>query len=646
MSAGSVYQLALCLMISAKVHTAVAAPDLIMETGYLNVTEEMNHGDHFGYVTTLKHTDTSNADAKGIHVTWMLAPYIKYRHLVDISLGIDPPQVTQKDDSVTLKIGTLSWGMEATISFKVQFDPEMILKPKYYDILTPVQLLYYDDYKEDNGVVTKKNFHTLPLDKVSFGVELPGCSQPLGMKSERINDYQITASSSYDESQPSRARETEDAWCTNEDDKDPYIQVDFLLKTRVTRVGTMRRKTKDHWVSEYFLQYSDDDITWKDYLENGQVKIFKGPQNPGDRHMIVHNLRHPIEANSVRIRPRKYEGLICIRFELYGCDIPGSPANCISPLGLESGEITDAALTHSIPSDHSSNSKPEYIRLHKDVIGFPYGWYARPSQVPSDYLQIDFGSLRRVTRMSTMGGTLAVFFVNKYQLKYSSDGMTWVDYRENGEIKHLNGPKSSKEAVYAVLAKLAEPFAARYLRIIPDAKGSAMRAEVYGCLAEKLPSYAGVSMYSRRSFLLDPVTDRFYVCMYTSELIESSCFSTTDSVEWIAVQPFIISVTASNPSLKEIYGLDRRMNFHRSRDSGESWQQITDGYFNKTLTETQLIKAKALPENLVSEIPTGELTAVANSTRTTWGVSGHGIHVMTAGSKAWSLVGTWKCCGQ
>lgn len=205
------------------------------------------------------------------------------------------------------------------------------------------------------------------------------------------------------------------------------------------------------------------------------------------------------------------------------------------------------------------------------------------------------------------------------------------------------------------------------------------------------------------------------------------------------------------------------MNFHRSCDSGESWRQITDGYFNKTLTESQLIKAKALPENLVSEMPTSDLTALADSTGTTWGgewfekkfyitdarrashyllccvgeggvwgrshgfqrewkrdqssptefnggleqidcqlnasevgsgdttqssnlminnkrspvdpvypvsvgcllflvhalpwkvyafplfcfpVSGRGIHAMTAGSDAWSLVGTWKCCGQ
>lgn len=420
--------------------------------------------------------------------------------------------------------------------------------------------------------------------------------------------------------------------------------MDFLLKTRVSLVGTMRRKSKDHWVTKYFLQYSDDDVTWIDYLENGHVKMFKGPQKAEDRDMIVHKLRHPIEANSIRIRPWEFEELICVRFELYGCDIPGSPASCISPLGLESGEITDAALTHSLPDSHLS--KPQFIRLNEDVNDYPFGWLSRSGEVPPDYLQIDFGSLRRVTRMSTMGGTLSFYFVKSYKLEYSLDGMTWVTYREKGQVKSLNGPKSPKEAAYAVLAKLAEPFVARYLRIIPEDKDMSMRAEIYGCFAEELPPYGGVPDYARRSFLLDPVTDRFYACMYTSELTESSCFSTTDGVEWTAVKPFIISVTASNPTLKEIYGLDRRMNFHRSFDSGESWRQITDGYLNKTLTETKLIKATALHENLVSEVPTVSLTAVANSTGTTWGVSGHGIHVMTAGSDAWSLVGTWKCCGQ
>ena len=37
---------------------------------------------------------------------------------------------------------------------------------------------------------------------------ISGCSGPLGMKSGKIRDYQITASSSYPESQPSKARES------------------------------------------------------------------------------------------------------------------------------------------------------------------------------------------------------------------------------------------------------------------------------------------------------------------------------------------------------------------------------------------------------------------------------------------------------
>lgn len=70
----------------------------------------------------------------------------------------------------------------------------------------------------------------------------------------------------------------EDAWCTRkaeteEDKRNQYIQVDFLLKTRVTRVGTMRRRSKDHWVSEYYLQYSDDDVNWIEYQENGHARV-------------------------------------------------------------------------------------------------------------------------------------------------------------------------------------------------------------------------------------------------------------------------------------------------------------------------------------------------------------------------------------
>ena len=70
----------------------------------------------------------------------------------------------------------LHWGTEFTFSFKVEFDPEKSLKPANYSVVTPVQLLYYDDYSEDpeGEVLHKGRYFSPPLDKVAFNIELPG----------------------------------------------------------------------------------------------------------------------------------------------------------------------------------------------------------------------------------------------------------------------------------------------------------------------------------------------------------------------------------------------------------------------------------------------------------------------------------------
>ena len=61
------------------------------------------------------------------------------------------------------------------------------------------------------------------------------------------------------------------------------------------------------------------------------------------------------------------------------------------------------------------------------------------------------------------------------------------------------------------------------------------------------------------------------------------------------------------------------MNMYRSRDSGDTWQQITDGYIKEIQKLTGLVRSTPLPENLVSNVPTANFTAVANSTGFTWG---------------------------
>ena len=63
-----------------------------------------HYSDHFGYVTTLKHAAGQGTTAKGVHVTWMLASFLKFSNLVSYPQGISPPRVVLKDDSVTLKV--------------------------------------------------------------------------------------------------------------------------------------------------------------------------------------------------------------------------------------------------------------------------------------------------------------------------------------------------------------------------------------------------------------------------------------------------------------------------------------------------------------------------------------------------------------
>ena len=60
--------------------------------------------------------------------------------------------------------------------------------------------------------------------------------------------------------------------------------------------------------------------------------------------------------------------------------------NCIYPLGLESGEITDEALTHSADTTLTV-SDPSGIRLNKNPGGFPNGWKAAMGTL--DYIKVE-----------------------------------------------------------------------------------------------------------------------------------------------------------------------------------------------------------------------------------------------------------------
>ena len=65
---------------------------------------------------------------------------------------------------------------EAHFNFSVIFDSEHSLKTGRHHIVTPVQLLYYKEYREDSQghVTTKSAPLSPPLQTVAIEIEIPG----------------------------------------------------------------------------------------------------------------------------------------------------------------------------------------------------------------------------------------------------------------------------------------------------------------------------------------------------------------------------------------------------------------------------------------------------------------------------------------
>ncbi|XP_073243651.1 lactadherin-like [Porites lutea] len=147
---------------------------------------------------------------------------------------------------------------------------------------------------------------------------------------------------------------------------------------------------------------------------------------------------------------------------------------CSLPLGLESGQVPDAAFSAS--SMAGSKNGPERARLNGQS---PGGWVAKANN-GSQWLQIDLGELVRVTKVATQGRRDADHWVTQFSLSYSLDETHWAEYKENSVTWIFLANKDRNTIVKHLLQT---EFYARLVRFHPKAWNErvAMRAEVYGC---------------------------------------------------------------------------------------------------------------------------------------------------------------------
>ena len=93
-------------------------------------------------------------------------------------------------------------------------------------------------------------------------------------------------------------------------------------------------------------------------------------------------------------------------------------------LGMENGQIPDSNIIAS-----SANTPAKNARLNSGS-----SWCAATSDT-NPYLQIDLQALHIICAVSTQGNSQADQWVKNYTLQLSTDGTTWTDYKEGGQLK-------------------------------------------------------------------------------------------------------------------------------------------------------------------------------------------------------------------
>ncbi|KAM9795311.1 coagulation factor VIII [Neosynchiropus ocellatus] len=308
----------------------------------------------------------------------------------------------------------------------------------------------------------------------------PRCMVPLGMKSGRISDSQISASDHIGHWEPRLARLHQSGYINAWMGRSPssWIQIDLLKPTLVHGVQTqgVRSRLKDYYVSHFCISYSLDQETWTYYRGNTtrERKIFSGSI---DSSTVKQNLfRHPLLARYVRVHPRNLRP--ALRLELLGCDLN----SCSFPLGLQKLLIPDNQFRAS--SNYSSFLRhwgSNLARLHLE--GSVNAWRPKTNN-PREWLEVDLGTVKRITGVVTQGAKslLTPMMVTEFAVSVSDDRRSWSSALEPGSQREKVFPGNSDpdEEAYNVIEP---PLFGRYIRINPRGwiNDIALRLEVLGC---------------------------------------------------------------------------------------------------------------------------------------------------------------------
>lgn len=103
---------------------------------------------------------------------------------------------------------------------------------------------------------------------------------------------------------------------------------------------------------------------------------------------------------------------------------------CNTPLGMETGSISDAQISAS--SEWNNMVGAERARLNGIKIKGKLGAWRSGNNRSGQWLQVDLVKYTTVTGLATQGRSDSSQWVTKYRMQYSDDGVSFYLYTEPG----------------------------------------------------------------------------------------------------------------------------------------------------------------------------------------------------------------------
>jgi hypothetical protein len=311
-------------------------------------------------------------------------------------------------------------------------------------------------------------------------------------------------------------------------------------------------------------------------------------------------------------------------------------------LGMKSKAIADCQLRAStvVPGHQAINA-----RLDDTA-----GWVS-PSRLGSfdRHLDVYFGNLTLVTAI-TLQHPVGYVPVVQYDVYYSNDGINWV---KGDTVSTVTGYGPTLDSHNS----LSSPIEAFYLRLQitlpnPQSGMTGFKVEFYGCVTAAIPILpadlcsvregwqkptATPAQFYTRGFLVAGATNYFCDSVPNGDM---HCYSSTDGVNYKAVDAMVINVIGFLPSINQLYGIanDRRA-FLVSEDNGVTWVSVSPAQLTWASTQSGFVAAIPVPwtwdsTNLNSNAP--QSPYISGS----WGANFNGLYYQSAEVADWSA-----CCG-